>query len=505
MRYNLEVKILSGECWYGTDIGKGKCMPITKKSKFSNDNRVANNFNQSTPLFISTKGRFVWSEEGYKLVVAHGMMRFESDKAEIKLYEGYSNLRGAYLEASKRFFPPGGRMPNEIMFTIPQYCTWIELMTNQREEKILDYAKSILDCGMPAGELIIDDGWQRDFGEWLFDKEKFSDPKGMIKKLHDMGFKVIMWICPFVSPKAKDYQYLVDNDCFVKDASGKIAQRTWWNGTHPVLDCSNPKAVKWFKGIADVLINEYGVDGFKQDAGDAHYYKDDDITYANVSANDQSMLWHDTAVDYDFNELRACWKCGNSGVAQRLSDKPHKWWALRMLIPDILMQGISGYAYTCPDMIGGGLNSDFLPGKPINNSLFVRSAQTSALMPMMQFSKSVWRIKEDRTAELCIAAANLHREYSDYIIQLAREAKTSGEPIVRYTEYVFPDEGIDGVKQQFMLGDKYLVAPMVWKWKRRRSVVLPKGKWEYKGEVIDGGRKIKISVALDELPIFKRV
>lgn len=43
---------------------------------------------------------------------------------------------------------------------------------NQTQQGIVDYAKSILHCGMPAGELIIDDGWQRAFGDWRFDPGK---------------------------------------------------------------------------------------------------------------------------------------------------------------------------------------------------------------------------------------------------------------------------------------------------------------------------------------------
>lgn len=40
--------------------------------------------------------------------------------------------------------------------------------------------------------------------------------------------------------------------------------------------------------------------------------------------------------------------------------------------------------------------------------------------------------------------------------------------------YVFPHEGFADCHDQFMLGDKYLVAPMVTKG-TRRTVKLPKG------------------------------
>ena len=46
------------------------------------------------------------------------------------------------------------------MFTSPQYNTWIELGTNQTQEAILRYAEQIVAHGLPAGILMIDDGWQ---------------------------------------------------------------------------------------------------------------------------------------------------------------------------------------------------------------------------------------------------------------------------------------------------------------------------------------------------------
>lgn len=44
-------------------------------------------------------------------------------------------------------------------------------------------------------------------------------------------------------------------------------------------------------------------------------------------------------------------------------------------------------------------------------------------------------------------------------------------------EYDFPHQGFLHCKDQFMLGDQYLVAPMVTKG-NSRTVMLPKGLWK---------------------------
>ena len=43
---------------------------------------------------------------------------------------------------------------------------------------------------------------------------------------------------------------------------------------------------------------------------------------------------------------------------------------------------------------------------------------------------------------------------------LLNSAKT-GEPIIRHMEYAFPHQGFVDCKDQFMLGDRYLVAPVL--------------------------------------------
>lgn len=55
-------------------------------------------------------------------------------------------------------------------------------------------------------------------------------------------------------------------------------------------------------------MREYGVDGFKFDAGDGSFYRDDDQTYGHVSAAEQTELWAQLGAAYPYNEFRACFK-----------------------------------------------------------------------------------------------------------------------------------------------------------------------------------------------------
>ena len=45
-------------------------------------------------------------------------------------------------------------------------------------------------------------------------------------------------------------------------------------------------------------------------------------------------------------------------------------------------------------------------------------------------------------------------------------------------EYVFPDQGLEDVRDQFMLGDDVLVAPVLEQGAHARLVQIPAGEWE---------------------------
>lgn len=110
-------------------------------------------------------------------------------------------------------------------------------------------------------------------------------------------------------------------------------------------------------------------------------------------------------------------------------------------------------------------------------------------MPMMQFSVAPWRVLSKENMEICRKFADLHKKFGPYILELARHASKTGEPIVRYMEYEFPEPGFEEVKDQFMLGPKYLVAPVLSE-AGEREVTLPAGEWKDDlGNVVKGPRE----------------
>ncbi len=74
---------------------------------------------------------------------------------------------------------------------------------------------------------------------------------------------------------------------------------------------------------------------------------------------------------------------------QRLCDKEHSWGegGIASLIPDVLLQGITGHPYSCPDMIGGGeyLNFKEMESLKLDEELFVRHCEIACLIQLCNF------------------------------------------------------------------------------------------------------------------------
>ena len=510
---DLKILLEKGERVWAGVVKDGHLMPLNEK--YSMDFFANNKNNQLQPILLTNKGQFVWSEEPYKFEIGAKEILITKSLGKVISGKQGSTLREARNFVSQKYFSASGLMPDEFLFSAPQYNTWIELNYDQSQIRVLKYAKAIIDNGFPPGVIMIDDTWQEDYGVWDFHPRRFPNPKEMVSQLHQMGFKVMLWVCPFVSPDqtmlynslSKEKAFLLEKttpDETWQTAKSPIMIR-WWDGVSAELDFSNPAAVKWFNSQLDRLVKDYQIDGFKFDAADSQFYPKNALSKGGVTPNSQSELYAQFGLRFPFNEYRACWKMGGQPLVQRLHDKAHSWKDLQMLIPDMIVEGLVGYTFACPDMIGGGLLSTFEDESKINQDLVVRSAQTHALMPMMQFSVAPWRILDMEHLEAIKKAVECRQKFMPLILKLAKESAKTGEPILNNLEYVFPNQGFAEIVDQFMLGNDLLVAPMVGPGKER-NVVLPIGKWKADdGKVYKGGVSVVIEVSINRLPYFEKI
>jgi alpha-glucosidase (family GH31 glycosyl hydrolase) len=399
------------------------------------------------------------------------------------------------------------KTPPEELFVKPTWTTWAGLKTDVSQERVLHFAEEILEHGYPYGVMEIDDRWQTHYGDFTFDPFRFPSPARMIRALHNIGFKVTTWIIPFFAPESSAYQKGKEKGYFVKNALDEVYPVTWWQGEGALLDVTNPSALHWFYDNLRALQRDTGLDGFKFDAGEACFLPQDAITQQPITRNEYTHRYIQfISENFSLTEVRSGWLNQQSPIFFRQWDKWSTWGAdngLHSVISGILSLGLTGYHFVLPDMVGGNAYDVFPDAE-----LMIRWTQLNALLPAIQFSLRPWEYGLECN-EICRRYAELHIEYSDVILDLARNAAQTGEPIIRPIWWRTPmDKNALVCDDQFLLGDDFLVAPVIEKGALSRRIYLPKGKWKdiQSGELFEGERYLsEYPAPLEVLPVFERV
>jgi len=512
--------ILKNEYWWGGCVCTAEKMPFDCDTVFKFDLQ-RDKRTQTAPLFLSSRGRYLWSEEPFVIEFDRGKITVTSD-SDVELTDAGNTLRDAYLCAMKKHFPfeKDIFVPREYV-KHPQFNTWMELIKNQNQKDILRYAHEIIENGYTPGILTIDGGWQICQGTWEFRKELIPDPKAMVDELHALGFKVMIWVSPFVCSEGENFLKLYSKrssevrsgelscEHLVRQADGEVSIQKWWSGFGAILNFNLPGDCEFLDAQLQKLMNNFGFDGFKFDGGmymPQHFISGCDF-YGGYTLEQLNDAWIRFGSKYTYHEYKDTWKQGGRAVIQRLCDKEHQWEGngLDCLIPHGCFVGLIGCPFICPDMVGGGEWTAFVYGEP-DEELFVRMAEASALFPMMQFSALPWRKLSRRASDVCREMAKLHESVYPELEKALSYSESTGEPIVRLMEYMYPGCGYEKVNAQFMIGDSIISAPVLKKGETVKTVYIPEGSWMEmnSGEVCCGPCVRDFDAPTERLVWFKK-
>ena len=107
--------------------------------------------------------------------------------------------------------------------------TWSYYFTNINQSIVLDYAQQIVDHGYPRSNLEIDDKWENLYGDLDFYTKSFPDMKTLSNQLHNLGFRVTLWVHPFCNIDAQCFVDGANNGYWVKQLNSDLPGLTsWW-------------------------------------------------------------------------------------------------------------------------------------------------------------------------------------------------------------------------------------------------------------------------------------
>eukprot|EP00794_Sanderia_malayensis_P009637 gene9637-10624_t len=407
-----------------------------------------------------------------------------------------------------KFFDKPMAIPDLRMLTEPVWSTWAIFKTNVTQAQVLGYAKAIKSYKLPISHIEIDDKYTTTYGDLDFVPARFPDPVSMAEELHNASIRLTTWVHPFANLDSKALSQ--GAEYWVK-SGGTPGILKWWNGYGAVLDTTNQKGAQWFTNRLKNFKEKYKLDSFKFDAGEVQYLPLYCKLYGNPkNINYFSKGYGEIASRFGgLTEVRTGYGSQKFPVFFRILDRTSCWDlenGLKSVLTATLTFGILGYPFVLPDMVGGKTHAP----KP-EKELYIRWTQLTVFLPSIQFSIAPWQY-DNETVAIVQNALNIRKNISADIVRFARLSARSGEPIVRPLWWQAPfDKVAQASTTEFLVGDKYLVAPVLDKGAKIRVIHIVNGTWQEmfgKWNVITAGlegKTVKYNVKLQDVFYFKNM
>lgn len=355
----------------------------------------------------------------------------------------------------------------------------------------------------------------------------WSDPAGMIRRLHDRDIHLVLWQIPVYKGQSEDEeknrQLIFDKEdavrrgfC-VKNEDGtpyQIPVGNWFE-TSLIPDFSNQSACEsWFAKRQYLL--DMGVDGFKTDGGEFIYRPD--VMLKNgmdgtEAKNAYSRLYTEAYTQFLGNNHVLFSRAGSRG-AHRMpihwgGDQQSENSELRAVFGAGLSAAMTGIPFWSFDIAG-------FAGPLPTADLYRRATQLACFVPALQWhsepdggqfkeimpgadgnnERSPWNIAQAwGDSELLDEIRfwhNLHMNLVPYIYSSAVDCCEEYRPMMRPLVYIWSKhrQAVEW-EDEYMFGESLLVAPLFEENQTSRKLWLPPGKWygffskkQYSGDVL---------------------
>lgn len=352
------------------------------------------------------------------------------------------------------------------------YGLWLSISftTDYDEKTVLDFVDGMAERNIPLSVFHFDCRWMKEL-EWCnfdWDKSKFPDPEGLLKKLHDRGLKICVWINSYIGQKSPLFEEGAKNGYFIKNEDGSVWQWDKWQAGMAIVDFTNPEAAKWYQGYLKKLV-AMGVDCFKTDFGEriptegVKYYDGSDpelmhnyYTYLyNKAVYD--VLVETKGADQAILFARSATVGGQQFPVHWGGDCSSNYPSMAESLRAGLSFGMSGFGYWSHDI--AGFEDQATP------DLYKRWTQFGLLSSHSRYHGSTaykvpW-LYGDEAVDVAREFVDLKLQLKPYLLKMAQETHETGVPMMRAMVLEFPDDPTcEDIDTQYMLGDDLLVAPI---------------------------------------------
>ena len=392
------------------------------------------------------------------------------------------------------------------------------------QEDVQAVADGLRDNDIPCDAIHFDIDYMQDYKVFTWNMDRYhGDPKGFLTRLAEQGFKPVTINDPGVKQEDGYFVYDegVEKGYFARTPEGEVYINAVWPGSAAYPDFGNPAVRRWW-GEKEKLLTDLGVRGIWNDMNEPASFNGplpDDVAFSdgerrathkelhNVYGHFMAKAAYEGLKAADgrrpFVITRACY-AGTQKYSTVWTGDNHSIWAhLQMAIPQMCSLCRSGMPYAGTDL--GGFGSDTTP------ELLARWVQFACFSPLFRNHSALgtrpqepWRFGPE-TLDIYRRYVKLRYEWLPYFYDLFWEEQRTGAPILRPLVFHYPEEETARTcNDEFLVGDRVLVAPVVQQGARRRMVWLPRGEWYdyWTREKITGPAAFVREAPLELCPIY---
>lgn len=471
---------------------------------------------KNIPFYVTNKGYGI-------LVDNEGDVAYEiaSEKVERVQFSVEGERLGYYVISGKT---PMGTVEKYTELTgkpaLPpawSFGLWLttSFTTNYDEATTSGFIQGMADREIPLHVFHFDCYWM-DAYEWCnfeWDPATFPDPKGMLKRYHDRGLHICVWINPYIGQKSCLFKEGKDHGYLVKKTDGSVWQTDLWQPGMALVDFTNPDAVAWYQGKLKTLL-DMGVDCFKTDFGERIPVKE--IEYFDHSDpvkmhNYYTYLYNQAVFELLERErgtgeavlfARSATVGGQQFPAHWGGDCSASYVSMAETLRGGLSLSLGGFGFWSHDISG------FESTAPAD--IYKRWCQFGLLSSHSRLhGSSSYRVPwmfDEEACDILREFVNLKCCLMPYLYGQAVRSHKEGRPVLRPMFLDFPeDRACDTLDRQYMFGDSLLVAP-IFKENGEVQYYLPEGTWYnlITGAEVTGGKWQKETHDYHSLPLMIR-
>lgn len=204
--------------WYGGPEDRHQYWPIERQvfTNYSYLTKEDHNAGIAERYWLNSDGVFFFVEDETPLFINQNSLGYENKLCfsaisslpyDVRVSQTNfiyhigkaSNAKAAHMYAVQTLLGHPTQFPDERMVQYPIWSTWALYKAKIDENVVKEFADRIKLIGFENSQLEIDDDWEDCYGALTFRKSKFSNIKNLTDDLKANGFRVTLWIHPFIN------------------------------------------------------------------------------------------------------------------------------------------------------------------------------------------------------------------------------------------------------------------------------------------------------------------